>query len=74
MPQISEKTQLIHARIDPKLKASAEKVFSKIGIRQPRPFGSSCGKSNCTRDFHLRSRFLTWKPQPRWRRRTTRRR
>ena len=32
MPQISEKTLMIHARVDPKLKASAEKVFSTIGI------------------------------------------
>ena len=26
------KTRMIHARIDPKLKESAERVFSKIGI------------------------------------------
>jgi DNA-damage-inducible protein J len=26
------KTQMIHARIDPKLKRSAERVFSQIGI------------------------------------------
>jgi DNA-damage-inducible protein J len=32
MPQASGKTRMIHARVDPKLKASAEKVFSKIGI------------------------------------------
>jgi DNA-damage-inducible protein J len=32
MPQAPEKTRMIHARIDPRLKASAEKVFSKIGI------------------------------------------
>jgi DNA-damage-inducible protein J len=27
-----EKTQMIHARIDPRLKKSAERIFSKIGI------------------------------------------
>ena len=32
MPQLPEKTRMIHARVDPRLKASAEKVFSKIGI------------------------------------------
>jgi DNA-damage-inducible protein J len=28
----SEKTQMIHARIDPQLKKSAERVFKQIGI------------------------------------------
>lgn len=32
MSQQSEKTRMIHARIDPKLKESAERVFSKTGI------------------------------------------
>ena len=32
MPQITEKTLMVHARVDPKLKASAELVFSQIGI------------------------------------------
>jgi DNA-damage-inducible protein J len=32
MPNTSGKTQMLHARVDPKLKASAERVFSKIGI------------------------------------------
>jgi DNA-damage-inducible protein J len=32
MPQIPEKTRMIHARIDPGLKAAAEKVFLEIGI------------------------------------------
>jgi DNA-damage-inducible protein J len=32
MPPYPGKTQMLHARIDPKLKASAERVFSKIGI------------------------------------------
>ena len=32
MRQQAEKTRMIHARIDPKLKESAERVFSKIGI------------------------------------------
>ena len=32
MPQVPEKTRMIHARVDPKIKASAERVFSKIGI------------------------------------------
>ena len=32
MPQQSTKTRMIHARIDPKLKESAERVFSEIGI------------------------------------------
>jgi antitoxin component of RelBE/YafQ-DinJ toxin-antitoxin module len=29
------KTQMIHARVDPKLKRSAERVFSQIGISFP---------------------------------------
>jgi len=32
MPQLREKTRMIHARVDPRLKTSAERVFSKIGI------------------------------------------
>jgi DNA-damage-inducible protein J len=32
MRQQSAKTEMIHARIDPKLKKSAERVFSHIGI------------------------------------------
>jgi DNA-damage-inducible protein J len=32
MPKQAEGTRMIHARIDPKLKQSAERVFSKIGI------------------------------------------
>ncbi len=32
MPQPTAKTQMIHARIDPKVKRSAERVFAKIGI------------------------------------------
>ena len=32
MPQQTVKTRMVHARIDPKLKESAERVFSKIGI------------------------------------------
>jgi hypothetical protein len=32
MPQTREKTRMIHARVDPRLKTSAERVFSKIGI------------------------------------------
>ena len=32
MPQQSEKTRMIHARIDPRLKKSAERVFKQIGI------------------------------------------
>ena len=32
MRQQAERTLMIHARIDPKLKESAERVFSKIGI------------------------------------------
>jgi DNA-damage-inducible protein J len=32
MPPLPKKTRMIHARVDPKLKASAEKVFSGIGI------------------------------------------
>jgi DNA-damage-inducible protein J len=32
MPRQIVKTQMIHARIDPKLKKSAERIFTKIGI------------------------------------------
>ena len=32
MRRPSTKTRMIHARIDPKLKISAERVFSRIGI------------------------------------------
>jgi DNA-damage-inducible protein J len=32
MPRQSPKTLMIHARIDPKLKKSAENIFSEIGI------------------------------------------
>jgi DNA-damage-inducible protein J len=32
MPRQSAKTLMIHARIDPKLKKSAESVFSDLGI------------------------------------------
>ena len=32
MRQPSGKTQMLHARIDPKVKASAERVFARIGI------------------------------------------
>ena len=32
MRQHGERTRMIHARIDPKLKESAERVFSEIGI------------------------------------------
>ena len=32
MRRRTAKTQMIHARIDPKLKRSAERVFSQIGI------------------------------------------
>lgn len=32
MRQQTGKTQMIHARIDPKLKRSVERVFSQIGI------------------------------------------
>lgn len=32
MRQQAGKTQMIHARIDPKLKRSAERVFSQLGI------------------------------------------
>jgi DNA-damage-inducible protein J len=32
MPHQSAKTLMIHARIDPKLKKSAENVFSELGI------------------------------------------
>ncbi len=32
MPSTLKKTQMIHARIDPKLNKSAERIFTKIGI------------------------------------------
>lgn len=32
MRRRGEKTQVVHARIDPRLKKSAERVFTKIGI------------------------------------------
>ena len=32
MPRQSTKTLMIHARVDPKLKKSAESIFSEIGI------------------------------------------
>ena len=32
MPQLPEKTRMIHARIEPRLKKSAEHVFAKLGI------------------------------------------
>jgi addiction module RelB/DinJ family antitoxin len=32
MPRQSVKTQMIHARIEPKLKMSAERIFSEIGM------------------------------------------
>ena len=32
MRRNGEKTQMVHARIDPQLKRSAERIFSKIGI------------------------------------------
>ena len=32
MARHSEKTQMVHARIDPLLKKSAERIFTKIGI------------------------------------------
>jgi DNA-damage-inducible protein J len=32
MRQQTAKTRMIHARIDPKLKQSSERVFSKLGI------------------------------------------
>jgi len=32
MPQHSAKTRMIHARIDPKLKRSVERIFSEMGI------------------------------------------
>ncbi len=32
MAQVREKTRMIHARVEPRLKESAEKVFSKVGI------------------------------------------
>ena len=32
MRRHSEKTQMVHARIEPKLKRSAERVFTELGI------------------------------------------
>jgi DNA-damage-inducible protein J len=32
MPRSTAKTRMIHARIDPKLKRSTERIFSAIGI------------------------------------------
>lgn len=32
MRRRGEKTQMVHARIDPKLKKSAERIFTEIGI------------------------------------------
>lgn len=32
MRQRGEKTQMVHARVDPKLKMSAERVFTELGI------------------------------------------
>ena len=32
MRRTSEKTQMVHARIDPRLKKSAERIFTRIGI------------------------------------------
>ena len=32
MEKLSAKTQMLHARVDPKLKRSAERVFSSLGI------------------------------------------
>lgn len=32
MRRPAEKTQMVHARIDPQLKKAAERVFTKIGI------------------------------------------
>jgi len=32
MPRQLEKTQMIHARVDPKLKKSTERIFTRIGI------------------------------------------
>ena len=32
MPRQSVKTQMIHARVEPKLKRSAERIFSEIGM------------------------------------------
>ena len=32
MPRQRVKTQMIHARVDPKLKVSTERIFTKIGI------------------------------------------
>ncbi len=32
MPRRIQKTQMVHARIDPRLKNSAERIFTRIGI------------------------------------------
>jgi len=32
MPTASHKTQMIHARVDPRLKQSADRMFAKLGI------------------------------------------
>ena len=32
MPRPTSKTQMIHARVDPKLKKSVERIFSDLGI------------------------------------------
>ena len=32
MPRQIQKTQMVHARIDPRLKNSAERIFTRIGI------------------------------------------
>ena len=32
MPRLTEKTRMLHARVDPKLKRSAERVFLALGL------------------------------------------
>ena len=32
MPRQIQKTQMVHVRIDPRLKNSAERIFTRIGI------------------------------------------
>jgi len=32
MPKQSDKTEMIHARIDPRLKKSAQRIFTEVGI------------------------------------------
>ena len=32
MPRQIQKTQMVHARIDPRLKNSAERIFTRLGI------------------------------------------